>query len=59
MELYNDYIIPAVNKGLCGAIYTQIADVEDEKNGLVSYDRTDAKVSPEDMLPIAEKLRII
>lgn len=59
MELYNDYIIPAVNKGLCGAIYTQIADVEDEKNGLVSYDRTDEKVSPEDMLPIAEKLRII
>lgn len=58
LELYNDYVIPAVSKGLCGTIYTQITDVEDEKNGLVSYDRKDVKVVTEDMLPIAEKLKI-
>lgn len=27
------------NKGLAGAIYTQLSDVEDETNGLVTYDR--------------------
>lgn len=58
-DLYYNYIIPAMKKGLCAAIYTQIADVEDEKNGLISYNRKDVKVDAKDMLPIAEKLHII
>jgi hypothetical protein len=31
--------------------------VEDETNGLVSYDRKVLKLTPEQMLPIAEKLK--
>ena len=32
-------IVPAVPKGLCAAVYTQLSDVEDETNGLLTYDR--------------------
>ena len=56
--LYENEIVPAVKKGLCGAIYTQVSDVEDETNGLLSYDRKVLKVSPERMRAVAEKLKI-
>jgi len=56
--LYRQEIIPAVKKGLCGAIYTQLSDVEDETNGLYSYDRRVCKVEPERMLAMAAELQI-
>ncbi len=37
--LYRDEIAPAIPLGLCAAIYTQVSDVEDETNGILSYDR--------------------
>ena len=37
--LYREQILPAVEKGLCAAVYTQLSDVEDETNGLLTYDR--------------------
>lgn len=37
--LYREQIAPAVPQGLCAAVYTQLSDVEDETNGLVTYDR--------------------
>ena len=55
-ELYEKEIIPAVKEGLCGAILTQLSDVEDETNGLITYDRKIEKVTAEKFLPIAEKL---
>ena len=58
VALYKTEIGPAVPKGLCGAIYTQLSDVEDETNGLYSYDRRVCKVNPERMREIAEQLRI-
>ena len=57
-KLYLEEIVPAIEKGLCGAILTQVSDVEDEVNGLVTYDRKVCKVSEERMLKIAEKLVI-
>lgn len=57
-ELYEKQIVPAVSKGLCGAIYTQAYDIEEETNGLFTYDRKVCKVNPEKMLEIAKKLRI-
>ena len=33
--------------GLSAAIYTQLSDVEDELNGLVTYDRKICKLPPE------------
>lgn len=58
IDLYEREIIPLVEKGLCGAIYTQLSDVEDETNGILTYDRKICKVSTEKMLEIAKKLTI-
>lgn len=55
-ELYRGSILPAVKNGLCAAIYTQVSDVEDEVNGLLTYDRRVEKLDAETMLPIAEAL---
>ena len=55
-ELYEKQVIPAKENGLCAAVYTQISDVEDETNGILTYDRKVCKLSPEIMCPIGEKL---
>ena len=55
--LYREEILPCVKQGLCAAIYTQVSDVEDEINGLVTYDRKQVKLTPERMLPVAQALR--
>ena len=57
-ELYLQEVLPCIEKGLCAAVYTQVSDVEDEINGLLTYDRKVCKVEPATMLPIAEKLKI-
>ena len=43
---------------IISAIYTQLSDVEDETNGILTYDRKINKVSKERMLEIAERLKI-
>lgn len=43
-ELLNSTIFPLIEKGLCGAIYTQLSDIEDEINGLLTYDREVCKL---------------
>ena len=55
--LYMEQVVPCVEKGLSAAVYTQVSDVEDETNGLRTYDRMIEKVTPAEMLPIAEALR--
>ena len=55
--LYRESILPAVEKGLCAAIYTQVSDVEDEVNGLMTYDRRVVKPDEDTMLSIAQALR--
>lgn len=42
--LYAKKLLPLVKKGLCASIYTQVSDVEEEINGLVTYDRKVIKV---------------
>ena len=44
-------------EGLCGAVYTQVSDVEDETNGLMTYDRAKCKVKPEEIAHYGEKLQ--
>ena len=56
-KLYLDEVLPCVRNGLCAAIYTQVSDVEDEINGLVTYDRKVEKMNPEKLLPIAAALQ--
>ena len=57
VKLYMEEIVPCVRNGLCAAVYTQVSDVEDEINGLVTYDRKVEKLDPERMKPVAEALR--
>jgi hypothetical protein len=47
-----------VNKGLSAIIYTEVSDVEDELNGLLTYDREVIKVSPEMMKAANAKLKL-
>lgn len=55
--LYEREILPAKQKGLAAAIYTQLSDVEDELNGLLTYDREIEKMPREKVRGIMEKLR--
>lgn len=43
-RLWREQLAPAVERGLAAFVYTQLSDVEDEVNGLVSYDRKVLKV---------------
>lgn len=55
-KLYETEVIPAIDIGLCATVYTQVSDVEDETNGILTYDRRVIKVTPERMKSIASKL---
>ena len=53
-DLYRKQIAPAMQEGLAAAVYTQLSDVENELNGLVTYDRRIVKISPELMRNIVK-----
>ena len=53
LKLYQQDIITYQKKGLCGSVYTQLSDVEDETNGLYTYDRKVCKVDKKVMRLIA------
>lgn len=53
-KLFSRQIRPAKEKGLAAAVYTQLSDVEDEINGLVTYDRRVVKIEPERMRQITD-----
>lgn len=44
-RLWREQLAPAVERGLAAFVYTQLSDVEDEVNGLISYDRKVLKVN--------------
>ena len=51
--LYRNEIIPAIGYGLCGTVLTQLSDVEDETNGLMTYDRQILKIDEKKMYDIS------
>ncbi len=55
-KLYKEMVYTSIPNGLCGCVYTQLSDVEDEINGLYTYDRQVCKVNKERMLKIKEKI---
>jgi hypothetical protein len=56
-NLYRDEIIPAITEsGLSAAVLTQLSDVEDETNGLFTYDRQVNKTDPDKMKLLSEDL---
>lgn len=56
VRLHEREILPAVMRGLAATVYTQLSDVEDEVNGLVTYDRRVAKVPVATVREINRKL---
>ena len=57
-QLYEKQLQPLVAaQGLSAAVYTQLSDVEDEVNGLVSFDRRVVKMEPARMRRLNELLR--
>ncbi len=55
-SLYLTEVKPLIEKGLSATVMTQISDVEDETNGLLTYDRQIIKVDPKKMKSISESL---
>ena len=49
-------LIPLAKRGLCGAIYTQVSDVEDETNGFFTFDRAVLKVRPEELSDLMQAI---
>ncbi len=45
--------------GLCGAVYTQVSDVEDETNGFLSFDRAVCKVEAAELRDLMDALQRI
>ena len=55
-KLYLTKLKPLIAKGLCACVYTQVSDVEEEINGLVTYDRKVVKMPVEQMQVINEQI---
>lgn len=55
-KLYEEQIIGMVKNGLAGAVYTQLSDVEDEINGILTYDRKVLKLDEKRTYELMQKL---
>jgi len=55
-DLYTDEVMPMIDKGLCALVLTQVSDVEDETNGLLTYDRKVLKVDAARMKKLSDEL---
>ena len=56
VSLYENEVLPLIGKGLCCAVLTQVSDVEDETNGLITYDREIVKVDEGRIQSVMEKI---
>jgi beta-galactosidase/beta-glucuronidase len=55
--LMEKQLAPLVRKGVSAAVYTQLTDIEDEKNGLLTEDRRQAKIDLQELAAINRWLR--
>jgi len=51
-------IAPLTAQGLCASVYTQLSDVEDEINGLLTYDRRVEKMDRDVVWNLNQTLRL-
>lgn len=57
-KLFEKQIIPLIDKGLSGTVYTQVSDVENELNGIYTYDRVHLKIEEDVIIDINNKLKL-
>ncbi|MCI8661031.1 MAG: glycoside hydrolase family 2 [Lachnospiraceae bacterium] len=55
-RLWREEIYPNVDQGLSAAIYTQVSDIEEEINGVMTYDREVIKLNSETVQKLNQKL---
>ena len=55
-KLYGEEIKPLISQGISALVYTQVSDVEDETNGLLTYDRAILKVDPKATKELMDEL---
>ena len=55
--MHEKEIKPEYEKDLSAIIYTQVSDVEDEVNGLLTYDRKVKKFDPEFVKQILDQMK--
>ena len=55
-KLYTREVVPAIQQGLCASVYTQLSDVEEEINGILTYDRKVNKAGRELLNNIKDRL---
>ena len=55
-KLWEEQIYPNLKRGLCSAIYTQTSDIEEEINGLMTYDREEDKLIGKEVRKLNKKL---
>ena len=57
-KLYLDKLLPKIATGLSATVYTQVSDVQDEANGMLTYDRKVVKIPVEFMREINEQIKL-
>ena len=58
VSVYKNKIIPGIEKGLCATVYTQLTDIEEEINGLMTYDREILKVDQKQIIEMNQHCTI-
>ena len=56
-DLYEQQVLPAISQGLCATVYTQLTDVEDELNGVITYDRREVKLPRESLADLNRRVQ--
>lgn len=56
-RLYEKKIIPYTKKGMAASVYTQLTDVEEEINGMMTYDREELKIDADTIRELNAKCR--
>lgn len=57
-KTFEKVIIPQIKTGLSATVYTQLTDVEDELNGLLTYDRKIEKIPADLLKNINERVKL-
>mgnify|MGYP000143355099 FL=1 len=55
-KLIKKLVIPNISRGLSATVYTQLSDIEEEVNGILSYDRKIVKIDENVVREWNEKL---
>ena len=51
------FVLPNIEKGLSAIVYTQLSDVEEETNGILTYDREVLKLKAGTVRGLNEKMK--